>query len=295
LGGRWTSAADAHRRDAGARARARGLRPRSGCGTMDAATARVDEPVPPPDAGALLGGAAPGGAAGEPAATSGGDGGAVGGGASAAATPTLTVPAAVPAAAMPAAAVAPPPAAAGGVPAPAAAPAAAPADGAVPVAVAAVDDADGTAGAAVAEAAAPTAGEAGLCTLRFLLANSTEFRISTPPETTIRDIKTQIITQHPPRTCFFLLGSVDAGVCFVWGCRCGGLVVGACRTLPFAPDRCVVEGQGRVWRLVAARPVAMRRSGVQAVPLQSSLMRWGCGAAATWNGSAGARHASHFL
>ncbi|OSX68833.1 hypothetical protein BU14_2192s0001 [Porphyra umbilicalis] len=174
---------------------------------MDVATARVDEPVPPPDASALLGGAAPGGAAGEPAATSGGDGGAVGGGASAAARPTLTVPAAVPAAAMPAAAVAPPPAAAAGASAAAPGPATAPAVGAVPVAVAAADDGDGTAGAGVAEAAAPTAGEAGLCTLRFLLANSTEFRISAPPETTIRDIKTQIITQHPPQVSDFLRAS----------------------------------------------------------------------------------------
>lgn len=148
---------------------------------MDVASARVDEPVPPPDTSGLLDGAVPVGVDGEGGGgeAAGGGSEAAGGGAAAGGGPTVDV---------------------------------APVVSKVPEATEGATDTGGSGPAAVpppeataaapsaAEATSPTAGEVGLCTLRCLLANSTEFRMSAPPETTVRDVKTQILTQQPPRT-----------------------------------------------------------------------------------------------
>lgn len=155
---------------------------------MDVASARVDEPVPPPDTSGLLDGAVPVGADGE-----GGGGEAAGGGSEAAGGGAV-------AGAGPAADVAPVVSKV-----PAATEGATDTGGSGP---AAVPPPEATAAAPLAaEATSPTAGEVGLCTLRCLLANSTEFRMSAPPETTVRDVKTQILTQQPPQVADFLRAS----------------------------------------------------------------------------------------
>ncbi|GAB0494617.1 hypothetical protein MMPV_005911 [Pyropia vietnamensis] len=145
---------------------------------MDAASARVDEPVPPPDTSGLLDGALPAG-------TAGGEDGRGGSGAAPGGGPAVDV---------------------------------VPVFSQMPVTTAEATDASGSGSAAVpppeasnagptAEATSPTAGEVGLCTLRCLLANSTEFRMSVPPETSVRDVKTQILTQQPPQVADFLRAS----------------------------------------------------------------------------------------
>lgn len=154
---------------------------------MDVASARVDEPVPPPDTSGLLDGALPAG-------TAGGEDGRGASGAAPGGEPAADV---------------------------------VPVFDQMPVTTEEATDASGSGSAAVpppessnagptAEATSPTAGEVGLCTLRCLLANSTEFRMSAPPETIVRDVKTQILTQQPPRTLGPLRGyAASAGVVHV--------------------------------------------------------------------------------
>lgn len=188
---------------------------------MDVASARVDEPVPPPDTSGLLDGAVPVGADGE-----GGGGEAAGGGTEAAGGG----------------------AAAGGAPAVVVAPVVSE----VPEATEGATDAGGSGPAAVpppeataaapsaAEATSPTAGEVGLCTLRCLLANSTEFRMSAPPETSVRDVKTQILTQQPPRTLGGLGGwgtPVDVVHAFLLHCVGRPCVLCVAAVVPREDDR----------------------------------------------------------
>lgn len=144
---------------------------------MDAASARVDEPVPPPGLSGLLDGALP-------METAGGEGAAGGGGAASGGGPALDVAPVY--SQMPVAEGATDPSESGS---------------------AAVPPPEATSAGPLAEATSPTAGEVGLCTLRCLLANSTEFRLSAPPETSVRDVKSQILTQQPPQVADFLRAS----------------------------------------------------------------------------------------
>lgn len=144
---------------------------------MDSASARVDEPVPPPGMSGLLDGALP-------METAGGEGAAGGGGAASGGGPALDVAPVY--SQMPVAEGATDPSESGS---------------------AAVPPPEATSAGPLAEATSPTAGEVGLCTLRCLLANSTEFRLSAPPETSVRDVKSQILTQQPPQVADFLRAS----------------------------------------------------------------------------------------
>lgn len=163
---------------------------------MDSASARVDEPVPPPGMSGLLDGALP-------METAGGEGAAGGGGAASGGGPALDVAPVY--SQMPVAEGATDPSESGS---------------------AAVPPPEATSAGPLAEATSPTAGEVGLCTLRCLLANSTEFRLSAPPETSVRDVKSQILTQQPPRTLARLRGwETPGGVVHAFFCTISCLCV----------------------------------------------------------------------